>query len=68
MHRPYEYIAEKFELSEFEYNKFLEWYEKFPKWHGAIGGAFRFSIQPTSIGTIITAEYCNGEKLIIREL
>ena len=59
-----------FKLSNSQYEKLEKWfYEIYPKgtYHGAIGGALKFEIVPTSIGNFVTA-IANGQTLDLSEV
>ena len=59
-----------FAISEEEEKKIAEWIETLPKANtGAIGGRFRYSFFPTSIGTVGEVfDSITGKKLVFHEL
>jgi hypothetical protein len=44
----------KFELSEKEYNKYVEWKSKHEEVHTTIGDRYSFKFTPTAIGTFVS--------------
>lgn len=59
-----------FKLSKSQYEKLEKWfYGIYPKgtYHGAIGGALKFEIVPTSIGDFVTA-IADGQTLDLSEV